>query len=76
MTGPQPTQVEKAAALDTVMRRYPDLIAAYRDLPSKMVRSYVAEMMPSIVEDYRRIMVAEQISRTHVHLIGLARAGD
>jgi len=70
MTGPQPTQVQQAAVLDTVMRRYPDLLAAYRDLPSKMVRSYVAEMMPSIVEDYRRIMVAEQISRTQIRLIG------
>jgi hypothetical protein len=73
MTGPQPTQAQKAAALDTVMRRYPDLIAASRDLPSKMARSYVAEMMPSIVEDYRRLMVAEQVSHTQLRLIELAQ---
>lgn len=47
------------AALDKAVRRFPGMIAAARDLPSKIAENYVADMLPGIVREYRRIMAKE-----------------
>jgi hypothetical protein len=59
MTGPQPSQAQKDAALDKAVRLFDDVLAYCREMPSKNARSYVYDMRPAIVREYRRILIEQ-----------------
>jgi hypothetical protein len=59
MTGPQPTQAQKDRALDKAVRLFDDVLVYCREMPSKIARSYVHDMMPAIVLEYRRILIED-----------------